>query len=252
MNKDNKKTIVEIAGIGTAAAVVGGLGYYYLTQVTGAVGGSCSTKGTPCNTAIAPYQKAWASCFAGWNILNNATLKQGYATSAQTTQLANYQQCMDYNAAQITKTVASYKPTNPMAEFAAVFAPYIQEGVLIVGGVYALTALGKFVLKSRGNMYMSNRAMQSASEQSGIQGEAVSGKLTPQEASNAEDAINQQASTISDLQAQVAEQMQAVADELNLNAEFTQQAIEDVNSEIVSEAAMTDTADVLAEAAVVA
>ena len=146
-------TLIKLVGIGTAAGVIGGLGYYFITQETGPPGGSCTTKGTPCYSAISPYKKAWAACYHSWNIVNNATLKQGYITTGQQQLLTEYSQCMNYNAGEIYKAAASFKPPNVITTMAGVFGPILFDGVIALGGIAALRVLTSYILDSKGSLY---------------------------------------------------------------------------------------------------
>ena len=246
MTMPKSSTGIKLVGIGAAAGIIGGLGYYFITQETGAVGGSCTTKGTPCYSAMSPYKKAWASCYNSWNIVNNATLKQGYVTTGQQQLLTGYSQCMNYNAGEIYKVAASFKPPNIMTTLAGVFGPILTDGVIALGGIAALRVLTSYILDSKGAIYLSQTAVRSASEQSTIQGQADNGTLSPEEAANAEKMINSETSTLSDAQAAVAAEIQADGEILNLTNEEMAAAEESINTTIVSDTTMSETEDILA------
>ncbi len=246
----NHSTLIKLAGIGAGATVIGGLGYYFIKQTTSTVGGSCSTSGTPCNAALAPYQKQWSACFNAWQTVNNAVLKQGYQTTEQTTLLAQYKSCMDYNAKQIAAVAKKYEPTNAIGAFIAAMQPIAFDGVAIVSGAVAASILIKALARTQMRGLLSGTATRQAAQQATLEADVQENTITPEEAANATDVLNGDIADIDVLQADVSSEIEDVGAVLEVSEGEVTLAIETTEAEIVSEAAIEDVVEDLAVVAV--
>ncbi len=242
----NHKTAIKLAGIGAGAAVIGGLGYYFINVNSTTVGGSCSTSGTPCNAALAPYQKQWAACFNAWQTVNNAVLKQGYQTTEQTTLLAQYKSCMDYNAKQIATVAKKYEPTNAIGAFIAAMQPIVFDGVAIISGAVAASIIIKTLLKTNMRGLLSGTATRQAAQQSVLEADVQEDVITPEEATNATTILNENIADISTLQADVESEVEDIGSVLDLTDSEVALAVDTTETEIVSEAAIEDVVEDLA------
>ena len=178
--KDTSKIVVAAVGIAAAA----GVAVYAITQVTGPVGGSCSQAGTPCNTAISPYEQEFLKCsnlyFADLNefIAEDAVNGTGL-TVAQKDDLAYLKTCMDTAAANIAKTAHQYAPTQTMP----LLVSFIGGAVLIGAAAVGVSSIIK-TLRTTPN---SGASAANMANNSVMQGNVDNGIITPEQASSLTD-----------------------------------------------------------------
>ena len=193
---DNKHSgiIKLVLGVG-AIVTAGGLGYYFVSQETGAPGGSCSTKGTPCNTAITPYQTAFQVCANKYaiqmqNIINANKATGTGITPTQQQILNQLTQCMNYNAGQIAKVAKQYEPTSVLS----ILSSSIGEGVIIAATLIGSAAIVSALLKGR--LLYSGNAASRVLGNADIITNMNNNNITPQEASEFSNDISSTQSTV--------------------------------------------------------
>ncbi|MHB8552782.1 MAG: hypothetical protein ACYDAO_04260 [Thermoplasmataceae archaeon] len=154
LTERNQKKNRDLAGKlilgGSAIAVAGGLGYYFIKQSTGAVGGSCSSSGSPCNSAISPYQTQFQDCANKYALVMTSIINANKAsgsgiTPAQQAILDQLTTCMNYNASQIAKVAHQYEPTNALT----ILVTSIGTAVVIAAALVGAGAFVSSVLKAR-------------------------------------------------------------------------------------------------------
>ena len=116
-----------VAGVGVAGVV--GIGYY-LAQTLAATNGSCTTKGSACNSALSPYETQFKSCWTTYmTLLNQYVAEDAKAgtgiSAAQKSALAPYLSCSNTAASNIGKIAHSYGE-NPII----VIGTFITEAVI--------------------------------------------------------------------------------------------------------------------------
>lgn len=136
--KDSTKIV--IAGIGILGAA--GVAAYAVSQLTGPVGGSCSTPGTPCYAALQPYQAEFQNCANTYaqdlKAFNAEDAKNGTGfTAGQLSELNYLTGCMNAASANIAKVAHQYAPTNAIAILSgAVGAAVLAAGIGVGAGVF--------------------------------------------------------------------------------------------------------------------
>ena len=228
--KDNKSNTGKIViGVG-AVAVVGGLSYYLISQLTGAVGGSCSTPGTPCYAALSGYQKALQTCANQYalemqNIINANKASGAGITSAQQNILNQLSSCMEYNAAQIAKTAATFKPQDPLT----ILSKGIVEGILIAAGLVGASVFAYALI--RGLTFYSGKAAARVIKNSVIEKNVDENNITPEQASNLSNNIE---ATQSEAQGDSQEFMETLAEEDVISSEAATEAAAEESAAITT------------------
>ena len=244
-------TTTTIAGIVTGGVVIGALGYYLVEGFINPppIGGSCNVPGTPCYTAINPYLKEWQYCYTQQQILDNVVAKQDQETPAQASLLAQYSQCLNYNAAMVSSLAAKFVPVSPANAFISILYPLAAEGILVAGGISALRVFGSFMFKTNGRVLYSQTATRSAGRQSTLRGQSEDGDLTPEEAQNASNTINSESADIAATQDIVDTEMADTGAVLDLTEEEVALAVSVTEDAVVSTEALEITDVIILAAA---
>ena len=140
---------------GIAVAAIAGT-YYLITDVFKA--SSCTTPGSACYIATAPYQQAFQNCASTYATELKSYLAQNDAagtglTASQLSTLNYLTACMNSNAAQIAKTAAA---TNPalISEMGSVLesiaVPIAAAAAVAAGIVYGIPAIIRAVRSGSG------------------------------------------------------------------------------------------------------
>lgn len=194
MNDTDKKLILGVTAIGVTGGALYFLGSQLIKSSTGAVGGSCSQNGSPCNTATTPYKQQFQLCANKYALMMSAIIKANKATgsgitTAQQNILNQLTTCMNYNASQIAKVAHQYEPSNALNILFSEIGSGIMIAVALVGaGVFVST-----VLKTRAYTgTMASKTMQDAV----VNQEVTNGNITGTMAQNISGDISAQQSDI--------------------------------------------------------
>lgn len=181
--KDSTKIV--IAGIGILGAA--GVAAYAVSQLTGPVGGSCSTPGTPCNTAISPYYQEFLKCsnlyFSDLKAFNAEDAKNGTGfTAGQLSELGYLKSCMDTAAANMAKVAHQYAPANALG----ILSTFIGEAVVVGAGLVGFS----YILKAIKTPANSGSSAADIANNVVIRGSIDDGTITPEQASALSDDIS--------------------------------------------------------------
>ncbi len=118
------------------------LGYYFIKQYSGPLGGSCATPGTPCYTAVQPYYQAWQICATQYSTYLSQYLQEDSAnntglTQTQLTNLNYLTNCMNNNANGMANQAHKYAPSDVMGVLASYIGTGIEIGIAVVTGAWA-------------------------------------------------------------------------------------------------------------------
>ncbi len=145
------RVVSETPNLVPALIVVGalGIGGYFVYKIANpsVPGGSCSTVGSPCYTAVQPYQEQFQSCLNSYTQLNTQIAQSGQApTAAQIATLANYTQCMNDAAASIASVAKGYEPQSNITQ---IISGIVEVAFAAAVLRYGLPALGTFIANLR-------------------------------------------------------------------------------------------------------
>ena len=184
------------AGI-IAGGIAGGgyLTYYFVSQLTGPSGGSCVAVGTPCNTAIQPYQATYQACANQYSQNLDQYLKEDSAngtglTTAQLSNLNYLSNCMNKAANNIANTAKAYVPQNPLTIVSYFAGIAIVTAVGLYFGAKAVSILR--ASKNFGSGINNGFQAQQAMNDAGVQTDIENGTISTDEASG----LNNQYGTI--------------------------------------------------------
>jgi hypothetical protein len=129
----------DYVNIAKAGAIVGAvaLGGYFVYKIInpGAVGGSCTTPGTPCYEATSGYQSQLQVCMNEFTQLNTTIATQVTApTAGQAAAMNNLTTCMKNAAAGIASASAAFIPPDQVNE--------LVEGAILVAATIAISKYG--------------------------------------------------------------------------------------------------------------
>lgn len=178
------KAAIIAGGIGIA----GYIGYYAVSQLTSSIsgppGGSCTEQGSPCYTAVQPYQQAFSICANEYaqNLQQyiNEDNKNGTGfTSAQLDVLNQLSSCMNSNASQIGNIAKQYEPENPIDVVATYIGAAIAAAILLyLGGKTAVSVY----LSLKNNKPISGSAAANAMKQVGVRYNYANGDISADQA----------------------------------------------------------------------
>jgi hypothetical protein len=174
------KAAIIAGGIGIA----GYIGYYAVSQLTGPSGGSCTEQGSPCSTAVQPYQQAFNICANEYaqnlqQYINEDNTNGTGFTSAQLDVLNQLTSCMNNNASQIGKIAKQYEPANPVDVLATYIGAAIAAAiVLYLGGKTAVS----IYLSLKNNKPISGSAAANAMKQVGVRYNYENGDISADQA----------------------------------------------------------------------
>jgi hypothetical protein len=122
-----------VAGVGVAGVI--GVGYYLAKSYSG-TGGSCTTKGSACNSALAPYQTEFNACWNNYmSYLNKYIAEDSKAGTGITTEqqsiLNQYLSCANTAAKKIAAIAHQYGE-NPIV----IVAYFVGAAVLASAIIY--------------------------------------------------------------------------------------------------------------------
>jgi len=172
-----------IAGIGVAGAI--GAAYYLLKPYTG-TGGSCTTTGSACNTAIQPYQTQFNQCWNAYmGLLNTFTtenIKAGVTglSAAQQADLAPYMNCASTASKNIANVAHQYGQ-NPI-----IILTYFAGAAFLSSCLIYFGAKGAIYYKKYFAGIGSPQAGSSAATDASIDDAVNTGVLNPDDATIAE------------------------------------------------------------------
>ncbi|MEM3859329.1 MAG: hypothetical protein QW478_07970 [Candidatus Micrarchaeaceae archaeon] len=179
-----------------AGIIVGGvagagyLTYYLIQQLTGPSGGSCTTSGTPCYSALAPYEQEFQTCANQYaSNMNNYIAednKNGTGfTSAQTSILNYLANCMNTAAAKMASVAKQFAPQNPLLVLVYFLGAGAAIAISLVGGAEAVKILRS--TKSFAAGFNNGFQVQQAMNDAAIRAKIASGDISPDEASGIDD-----------------------------------------------------------------
>jgi len=181
----------KLALIGGGVGIAGYLGYIAICNVTGScgpVGGSCTTPGTPCYTAIQPYQQQLNICASNYGQYLAQYLQEDSAqnppialTSGQLANLAYLTNCMNNASANIGKVAKQYEPEN----VTDILATYVGIAVVTAVGIYFGGKTAVNIYKSlKNNTPITGSGAANAETQVGIRASVDDGTITPEQAAD--------------------------------------------------------------------
>ncbi|MEM3862242.1 MAG: hypothetical protein QW203_07165 [Thermoplasmatales archaeon] len=218
------KAGIIVGGVGAA----GYLTYYLIQQLTGTQGGSCTTPGTPCYTAINPYAQTYQTCANEYaqNLSNYLAEDNKNGTGFTTAQLSNLNylaNCMNTASSNIANEAKKYAPQNPLVIVAYFAGIAIVTATSLYFGAKGVSILRKTKSFSAGinNGFQAQQAMNDAA----IQTSVADGDISADEASG----INDQYSSMTQENINYSSQQiqQYAADDI-----ITQEEADAVDSEV--------------------
>ncbi len=154
LSSDDARTLGYLGGV---AAIIGIGGYAAYKIFNPSVkGGDCKTAGSPCNSALQPYQQQLQACTDQYTQLITQIAQGGQApTDAQKAALDQLRNCMDDASANIANVAKQFVPSSSIDTILA----DIGEAILISSVAYfGLKGLASFIktLRAQGKVNTSS------------------------------------------------------------------------------------------------
>jgi hypothetical protein len=232
----------KLALIGGGVGIAGYLAYYAINSLVnpGPPGGSCTTPGSPCYTALQPYQEQFNECATQYNQYLQQYLQQDSAngtglTAGQQDNLNYLTQCMNTAAGNIGKVAKQYEPENVVD----ILATAVGIAIVIAGAaIGARIAFPKRYSTLKNNKPITGSDFANGSMQTQLRMGVDDGTITPDQAAN----LKQQLPSFSqnDISTNTDTLNQMVADDVLTQDEADTLATED---EANIDADTTDTID---------